>query len=211
MLNWLKNAVGWAGNALDDVKNWVVGLFSAVYSYFDGWINWLGNYISDVWSQVVQGYNILARGIGDLYNTVASWVRKTYSDIQGWVVQIWHDLYSYIQDVWQWTTRLIDYLKSWVESLLGNLANWVIKNIWDPLYNSISGLARWITTEGAYVYNLVTHPELLAALIGQYVLGAWLSLGRRYAGVFAKWMIHTMISAAGEIGGILEDFIAAII
>ena len=211
MLNWLKSLGGWVVGGVEDLWNKVVAIVQAVYSYIDAWINnvvgdftWLYNVFSS-WVSSIE------RWVGDIETFVLNYANTLYNDVTSWVARLYNDVWNYIRSGLQWLSdwvnRIVGYFTGWINSVV----NWVIRNIWNPLYNYVSGILRWIENEGAWVFYMITHPDQLALLLARYILGAWISLGRRYAGAVARWVVHGMIAAAGDIAGILEDFIAGIL
>jgi hypothetical protein len=211
MFGWLNSILGWASSGLDDLWKKVISVFQVIYSYVDGWINQLIKDINSVyqwtWS-LIQSVERLAQSI---YTIVVNWVINNLVSLEAWVGRLWNSLYSYAQGIAAWTSGWISRIYSDVTGWISGLENWVLRDIWDPLYNFISGALRWIAREGAWVFYLLTHPDQLALLLGRYILGAWMNLGRRYAGPMGRWMIHTLMSLSGDLAGILEDFIAGIL
>lgn len=211
MLNWLKSLGNWAIGGLDDLWNKIVSVVQAVYSYIDAWVNSIVGDFSWLWNTFSGWINSLEKWVGEIETFVLNYANTLYNDVTSWVGRIWNDLYGFITGSikWlsDWVNRIVGFFTGWINSVV----NWVIRNIWDPLYNSISGVIHWIENEGAWVFYMITHPDQLALLLGRYILAAWIGLGRRYAGAVARWVIHGMIAAAGDVAGILEDFIAGIL
>lgn len=211
MFGWLKKALNWGIGGIEDLWNKAVSLVMAVYSYVDSWINSLLNDINSIYQWASGFIGSVEQWVMGLYNSLAGWVSKIYGDVERWVSSLWSQLWNDIQGAIRWVTQQLNNLLGWAEAQLNRLVNWVIQNIWNPLLNGINGAINWITKYGYWAYYMVTHPEELAKLVGRYILGSWVGLGRRYAGVFGKWMVHTMIRAGSEVAGILEDVIASII
>lgn len=211
MFGWLNSLFGWATSGLDDLWHKVISVFQVIYSYIDGWINQIIGDINSVYQWVWGLIQAVERFAQSIYTAVTSWAIKTFNGIIAWVGNLWNQLYSYAKGILAWASQWVARIYSDFTGWIRQLENWVIQDIWSPLYNFISGALRWIQTEGAWAFYLVTHPDQLALILGRYILAAWMNLGRRYAGPLGRWMIHTMLSMSGEVAGILEDFIAGIL
>lgn len=211
MFGWLNSILGWASSGLDDLWRKVVSVFQVIYSYVDGWIVQIVKDINSVYQWVWGLIQAVEKFAQSIYTVVVSWAVVQFNKIMAWVGNLWNQLYGYAQGIVTWAARLINNVIGYFTGWITSLENWVLRDIWDPLWNFISGAIRWIQTEGAWVFYLLTHPDQLALILGRYILAAWMNLGRRYAGPLGRWMIHTMLSMSGEVAGILEDFIAGIL
>lgn len=211
MFGWLNSIWGWAFSGLDDLWHKAVAVFQAIYSYVDGWINQIVRDINSVYQWTWGLIQAVERMAQSVYTIVVQWAEKQLANLAAWISRLWSSLYSFVQNIIVWASRLIDQIYNDVRSWISGIVSWVLQNIWNPLYNLISGALRWISHEGAWVLYLLTHPDQLALLLGRYILGAWLSLGRKYAGPMGRWLIHTMLSMSGEVAGVLEDIIANIL
>lgn len=211
MFGWLNSLLGWASSGLDDLWKKVISIFKTVYSYIDGWINQIIKDINSVYQYVWSLYQAGERFAQSIYTAVVSWGVKQFNSIVSWASKLWSQLYSFIQSVIVWAAKEIAQVRAYIDSYLSNLVNWILKNIWDPLYNFISGAVKWIETYGTWAIYLLTHPDQLALILGRYILASWLGLGKKYAGLFGRWLVHGMLSLTSDVAGILEDIIAGIL
>jgi hypothetical protein len=211
MLGWLNSIFSWAFSGLDDLWKKVVGVFQTILSWTQNYINQVIGDINGVWQWITNAIAIIERWVGATYTAVTHWVENLYTQLIAWIGREVTSILNFINSVMAWTSQWIARIYNDVRSWLSSLEAWVIANIWAPLYNLVSGALRWIETEGKWVLYLLTHPDQLALILGRYILSSWMGLGHKYAKPVARWMIHTMISAAGETAGILEDFIAGIL
>jgi hypothetical protein len=211
MFGWLKNAFNWGIGGLKDLWNKAVQLIMVVYSYVDGWVNALLSDINSLYQWASGFINAVQRWVFQLYTSLSNWVTKIYGDFERWVSGLYGELKGDILGIIRWITQQLNNVVNWALAQLNRLEKWVLDNIWNPLYNAVRGAVDWITKYGYWAYYMVTHPDQLALIVGKYILGAWIGLGRRYAGVFGRWMVHTMIRAGHDVAGILEDVIASII
>lgn len=211
MFNWLKDLYNGLVGDLNAIQKWIMGAINAVYSFFDqlinqlwGAISWLENALNSVVSQIYQ-YAL------SLYHLIMWVIQVGIPQLANWAQRELGRLWNYLSGLVNWVLDQLTAVGRWALSELNRLAQWVIQNIWDPLYNSISWAIRWIEREGAFVYFLLTHPDQLAALLGRYLLGAWIGLGRKYAKPFVRWILHTTLQEAHLFGSIIEDIITSII
>lgn len=210
MLQWLKDLYNGANGVLTTIERWVVGAINVVYSYFSA-------LISQLWTGLQSLANAVNKFVGEvelsLYNlyTQAQWIiTKGIPQLANWVLNELNKLGAYIYSVYNWAVKELAWLETWAQNELTKLTEWVLKNVWDPLWNAITSAVKWIETEGAYVYYLLTHPDQLAAILGAYLLREWTSLGRKYAKPFVKWLFHSMIAEIPSVSSVIEDIIASL-
>jgi hypothetical protein len=110
-----------------------------------------------------------------------------------------------------WAIQQVQRLINTIESTAAAIESWAIRSIWNPLWSGLTGALKWIAVEGTYAYYLLTHPDQLALLLGKYILASWVGLGRKYSSAIGRWLINSMLSAANDVGSILEDIIASIL
>jgi hypothetical protein len=210
MFGWLKDLYNGAGGVLTSVEKWLAGAINVVYSYFN-------NLISQLWSGLQQLASTINRYIGQLEQslyslyTLAQWIiTKGIPQLASWAWNELGRLRDYAVHLYDWAASELNRLRAWAVSELNNVIQWVIHHIWNPLWTAITSAIKWIEKEGAYVYYLLTHPDKLAALIGQYVLSQAMNLGKRFAKPFVKWLVHNMIHEIPFLTGIIEDIIASL-
>lgn len=210
MFSWLKGIYNGTVGALSTVEKWIVGALNTVYSYFS-------DLISQVWSatqQLVGSLGNLVNKLEDalysLFNLVQWVVTKGIPDLANWASNELAKLLDYAKGLYNWAVSELGRLENWVIGELAKLVDWALKNIWDPLWSEITSVIRWIEQQGAYVYYLLTHPDVLAQILAQYVLSQWLNLGKRFAKPFIRWLAHNMISEIPTISSIIEDIIASL-
>ena len=210
MLNWLKDIYNGARGILSDIEKWIVGALNVMYSYFE-------NLISQVWSGLQSLANAINRLVGQLeqslYNlySLAQWIiTKAIPDLAS---RAWNELtrlWKFAQWVYDQAVQELDLLRRWALAELNKLLQWVIDHVFTPLWTLITSAIKWIEKEGAYVYYLLTHPDKLATLLAQYVLGQVMNLGRRFAKPFIKWLVHNMVNEIPTVSSVIEDIIASL-
>jgi len=211
MLGWLKSLWNWGISGIDDLWRKFLSVIQSVYSFIDGWINSVVAWANQLWNDFTQFAASVVGWVNGLIQWIQGWVIRLYNDVEQWVSSLWNQLYQYIQDVYHWILGQVANLIQMIENVWSSIVNWVIQNIWDPLYNFISGVYQWVVTNGYWMFYLLTHPDQLAKLLGEYILREWINLSKKYAGVVGRWLVHSMLSAGHDVGDIIASVIASII
>lgn len=210
MFSWLKDIYNGASGPLSTIEKWIMGALSAVYSFFNGLVSQLWHALITLGSELNALGDELSKAVNGLYHLL-QWVIDTgLPQLENWALGELNKLREYSIGVYQWAVSEIHRLGVLVLSELNKLGQWVLRNVWDPLWNAVQGVLHWIEHEGAYVYYLLTHPDKLAAILAEWILSQWMSLGRRFAKPFARWLLHNMILDAPFIGSIIEDIISSL-
>lgn len=211
MFGWLKDLYNGLVGELSAIEKWIMGALTAVYSFFNRLINqlwnalaWLQNALNSIVNQIYQ-YAL------SLYHLILWVIQVGIPQVATWAQHELGKLWDYLGGLVNWARSQLGALANWALGALNRLADWVVRNVYDPLYNAVTGAIRWIEREGSFVYYLLTHPDQLAAILGRYLLGVWMGLGRRYAKPFIRWILHSMISEAGTIASIIEDIITSVL
>ncbi len=211
MFGWLTNLFS---NPVTDIKaawKWLTGAITAVYSFFNGLIDqlwkslsWLDSvinrYVSDIYKAIQAAWNAVQWVITVGIPRLAKWAENEIAKAYNYAVGIYH-----------WALSELGRLEKWALSQLNKLVDWILRNIWDPLWNGLQRLIRWVEREGAYVYYLLTHPDRLALLIGKYILASWMNLASKYGRVVARWLLHNMLSDGKWLANFLENIISSLL
>lgn len=210
MFGFLRGLYNGFFGVLSDAEKWIVGAINAVYSFFNGLIDkvWQGiqslahavqGIVDTIWQQLVSLYHLIRWVIDVGIPELARWAQNELNKVR-----------DFINRVLDWIGSQLTKLGNWVLSELNKLAQWIITHVWDPLWNLIQDVKRWIETNGVYVYYLLTHPDKLAALLGKWLLANIVSLGIRSSKPFISWLLHNMISESSLVGRTLEDIISSL-
>lgn len=211
MFGWLTNLFS---NPVSDLKaawRWITGAITAVYSYFNNLIdqlynalNWLDSvinrYVNDIWRAITAAWNLLQWVVTVGIPRLAKWAENEIAKAYNYAVGLYH-----------WAVSELQRLEKWALGELDKFYQWVLRNIWDPLWNGLQRIVRWVEHEGAYVYYLLTHPDQLAILLGKYILASWISLASKYGRVVARWVLHNMLNDAKWLANLLEDVISSLL
>lgn len=211
MIGWVSGLLGWAIGGLDDLWKKAVAVFTAIVNWTTGLINQAYDDINAVSQWAWNNIQIVEKWAASMYTAITSWATSIFQSIVAWTSNLIDDIYKTITAIETWVGSWIDKIYSDVTGWIGQLEKWVISNIWDPLYNTLAGIYRWVTTYGYWMFYLLSHPDALATLLGQYLLAAWMGLSRKFAGPLGRWMLHSLLSMSNDIAGALEDFIAGIL
>lgn len=211
MLGFLRNIWNAITSDITAVYHWVLKTIAAVYSYFDRLINAVEKWTIDLVDNVENFAKQILSFAESVYNFARAIVTVTIRDLINWAAEAIDTLTKYAEDVYnfvvQWIARIIAYIQHTVSDVI----SWIMKNIWDPLWRDITGAINWITHEGAFIYDLITHPDKLVALLAHYLWVSYLDLIKKFAAPIAKWLLHSMESMAGEFADVLEKIIAAML
>lgn len=210
MLNWLKSILSIAIGGLDDLWRKVLSVITTIY-------NTVWGYIQDLYRSVVQ----ISDDIGRLSDSFSSWIAHTYHTFTTWVSQqfsavlkwadnaiksVEHDLSTVVS----WASNQLATLGHYIDSLVDDAKNWVLNDVWKPLYNDVTGTINWIEKEGAYVYNLITHPDLFIALFMSYIWSAWLSLFKTYTKPIVSFILANLKNAVPDVVSVMEDILSSL-
>lgn len=211
MPGWLRSLLGTAATNTLDLYNKVKNALTAIYSYVRSLYSALGVEISAVTQAFNNTLKAIETWVTSLYNAALAYAESSAKSIISWATKELDAIGKDISSVITWTTSLVNAARAFVSSEIGAVEKWAIQNIYDPVASDIKGALDWIGKEGALVYQYITHPDQLAQLVGHYLLGSWLSLTKKYSGIFVLWLLHNMLSLASPIGGIVEDIIASLV
>lgn len=211
MLSWISDIYKFIIGSIDDVKNWILRIIQAVYSFITRQIDALALEIVGVWNELYGFILTVQRYAIDAYNAFLLWVQITWRETVQWFGNALNTLNRYINDVLLYLdTRLaevINLLRGYIDSTI----RWIQKNVLDPLIGAVGNLIAWIQRYGMFMYYLLTHPDALASLIGRYLWSAWLDLLKRNSKPIASWLLHSMLGVAGVFADVLETIIAAML
>lgn len=209
--NWVKDGWDFAFGGIKQLYQWILTTIAQVYDYVNGWIQWLENRINDLVTWTANLAFSIEQWAQSWYNYIIGWARSIFAQITSWVIGLWNQLWSYVVEAWNFAHWVYSYLYNLVSGWINQVYQWVLRNIWDPLYNWVTGIYKSLTRWINYILQYIEHPELLANLIGGYLIKVWLQLAKRFAVPLARWWMRTMMSLAGEFYDIIESILSAIL
>lgn len=193
------------------VTHWVLKLIAAVYSYFDRVISRLWHAATDLWKALVAFSKSIRKWAVGVWHTILWIVDKVIPRVTKWVLRIFNDVLSYAVKVYKWALKWIDWLINAIRKAVNDITRWVIAHIWNPLFNAITTAWHWITHEGFYIFDLVTHPDKLIKVLGKWLWQSWLDLIRQFARPIAKWLLREMVRMPDELANVLDILISSIL
>lgn len=196
---------------LKAIKNWIAAALKAS-------VDFLQSLIDSVWHDAVNLYNDavafaeqVARDLNSLAAYVVNFVNHIFSDFVHWAEDGFNAVSDFLTNLQNWIVAQLD--KAWqlIDKVYQDIEHWVITEIWQPLWSGLTSALNWIETEGAYILNLLTHPELLAKFLGVWLWHSWLDLLKTYASPIGRWFIHTMLSEESAFADVLETILSHLI
>lgn len=211
MLNFFKSLLGYFTHPIEDLWHKILGLFAAVYSYFDRLWNDLERGIVAVTDKLVKFAEQVGHYIVHQIDSVIKFVKNEFSAVVKWAVKQLDRIASYANAVYKWALRQFDNIIGEINSTVKAITRWVIANIYDPLTRDIRTALNWITHTGADMWDLVSHPDKLVAWLAVYLLKAWLGILRRWSIPITAYILHTSRLLIPDFISILEDVISKVL
>lgn len=209
--NWVKAGWDFSFGSIKQLYQWVLGIIGQIYDYVNGWIQWLQNKIDNLASWALNMAVSIEQWAQGVFNSIIGYAKYLIAQVTAWTLNLWNQLYSYIKQAWDFAHWVYSYLSNLVWGWIQDIYQWVVHNIWDPLYNYITGIYKTLTKYINYLLQYIEHPELLANLIGGYLLKVWLSLAKRFAVPLAKWWMRMMMHLVGDFVDIIESILSGIL
>lgn len=212
MLNWIYRALGAVTGAVDEtIRRWVGDLITGVYGLVHTVFGMVGRAWIDMlhaaeWMYVgtvklaIETYATLWHILRTVIPGVVRWADFWIHYIERWVIEIWHSIAVEFNAVRHWTAALVDAARTWV-----------VRDIWSPIWRTLTPVFSWVTHEGATLWHYLTHPADLINLLWDHMLAkmeheAW-TAGRLLGRFFLALVIHNVKTFAI----LIEDIITAIL
>jgi hypothetical protein len=207
MLGWISGLIGFISGAFRQLWDDIISVIRNVDGYLEARIGNLQNQV-----------NALIAGEWHLSSYIANFISGPYANFIGWV-QVrtglmivdynnkFRQQQSELNSTRSWVSGLVGAAEALARSLFGNLTKWIISAIFGPLSRDIAMALGWILKEGAYLLDLITHPEKLIALILRYLFGVWVSLLIRYGPIVFAYGLKHWKSFLPTILTVTEDII----
>jgi len=211
MLSLLKSIWNLFTGGVADIWHHVISLISAVWSYADRIYNVLAHDVTTVYDSLIHFAKSVDKWVTHTVDWLRGLIQQVYHDIVSWAVRQLNNLRNFAVSAYRWTVRELDKLASSISATAHAITSWVIQHIWQPLDNAITGAIHWIEHEGAFAYDLVTHPDKLAALLAAYLFRFWLALLRQWAVPITRFVLHQSRALVPDFVSILEDVITKVL
>lgn len=209
--NWVKAGWDFSFGGIKQLYQWVLTTIGQIYDYINGWVQWLQDAITNAIRYAANLGYAIEQWAQSWYTYIIGLAKSLIAQVMTWTLNLWNQLWSYIKEAWDFAHWVYSYVTGLIYSLINSVYEWVVRNIWDPIWNYITGMYKSLTQWINYLLKYIEHPELLAALLGTYLLKTWLSLAKRFAVPLARWWMRTMMSLVGEFYDIIETILANIL
>lgn len=209
--NWVKGAWNAGFNSLKDLYQWVLNQIGIVYDYVNGLVNSVWDAIGGALTTAYNLANAIEQWSQSWFTWIIDFTRNEISRITSWVGGLWDSLWQWVKYLWNYAQYLASYLPNLVWGWVQDVYRWVIGNIWDPLWNRITGLITWVTAQLNYILMYLQHPELFGELIIRAFARLWLTYTRRFALPVMRWLIRTLTTFRGEVFDLIETVISSLI
>lgn len=211
MLGLINRIWGKFTSGIATVYHWVLNLIAVVYGYVNKLFDSISRYAVYVWRELQTFAHNVDVWITHTVSWIINYIRSEANAIVHWSIKIWDDLRAYAIAVYQWALKYFDYVINWVTANLAKFIKWIIQDVWIPLYSYFQSIATWVDRYGAWLLDIVSHPEKLVAWAMRYILSAWLSILRRWAGPVVRFLIQQSYRFLPDIVSLLEDVISKVL
>lgn len=211
MLNLLKSAYNLFTKGLSAVYHWVLNAIAVVYTYVNKLFDELGKEVVSVAHSLTSFAHSVSVWVTQAIDNLIKDIESTGRSIISWATGLLNDLRNYAISVYQWAARTFDSIIKSIAAAVSYLEKWIIQDIYDPLYNFAKKLENWVLTEGAWLYDLVSHPDKLVAWIARYLLSAWLTIIKTWGVPVAKFIMSQWKKFEPDLVSILEDIISKVL
>lgn len=210
MLGYLRGLLNFFTGGVRDLWNSVVSLVASVYSS-----------LHDDDAAIIGYAQAIASGLWRLGLSYGQFTQNDYPRfvkwVEGWIStllqreqQDYNQLIADINTLAHRTTQNVTIVQQQEQSDILGLIKWIISAIFDPLRSLISGALSWITNEGAWLFDLLTHLEKLADLIMAFLWDGWFLLFRKYLKQVVVFIFRNWKSWIPAILPVIEDIIVSI-
>lgn len=212
MLSWISGFVSrWSGAVSADIRDlvhWTVhALASVMYSVF--------GLVGSAWHNVWAGANWMreqADHLGhEVFSTLWSVIKRDLPWLAAFITSVRSLAVRLYNTVTAWAWREIRAAEQLAQRLVGDVRSWAYRDIWLPLEQAATDLRRDLVHWGYTAWWLVTHPDALAARLGD-ALVSWLeanawAVGRRLGTFLLALLTHHI----RQVLMLLEDVASAVL
>jgi hypothetical protein len=174
---------------------------------------WINTVVTDVDDAYNYAYNLAEADINyavGLYNSLEAWAASQYLQLYDWIGNELAIYGNYALSLYNDALQYINDLYSYIDGSINEVLDYIYNNYIKPFLAELEYVLNWIEQYGAFILNLLMHPDQLALLLAHYLLGAWVSLGKQFAVPFFRWFYSTAISLIPDFEDVFEDVISAL-
>jgi hypothetical protein len=175
-------------------------------------VGWINSVINDIDAAYQYSYSLAEEDINyavGLFNALDVWATNLYNGVITWASDELTSLWNWVQSFYAAFKIAVSDLYSYIDGTINAFLQYIYQQYIAPLINGLAYALSWLSTYGSYILNLLTHPDQLAEFVGRYILGAWMSLGRKFALPFFKWFYSSAISLVPDFTDMFEELISS--
>lgn len=210
MLQWLRSLLNFFGGGLQYLWNAIINVIQSVYSDLNGNLVSLWRYADALDAAIWHLAGYINSFIVNDYGHFVTWVVREFAAFSARADQEYNQLIGYINDLAHRTQQNITVVQEGLNSSIAALIRWIIQNIFDPLFNDITGLLNWLSRWGNWLVDILTHLEKLADLLMAFLWSGWLLLFRKYAKQIVIFIFQHWKSWIPDVLSVIEDIIASV-
>lgn len=190
----------WVGDLINGLYGFLHVIFGAVqsgwarlYTNAGHWVTTLEMLANSVWQKLYHVIRVTLPAIINDYRTLIH-------NLTTYAVAVYHDLIAGLQFAETFASRLVHDAIAWVQA-----------NVWTPLFKAISDAWQWITHEGAILFDYITHPDKLAALIFDSLLALLEREAWNVADRLGRFALSLVARNLRQFAALIEDILSAIL
>jgi phage-related protein len=207
VLNFLKTIWNLFTGGVSDIWHYILNLFAAVYNYVDRYVNALAHDITSVYDSLVKFSDSVAHWVTVHIDDLTGLIKSSFENLEKWALGAINDVRNWAVDAYKWTVNEFNAVLKWASDTFNSLRTWIIQHIWQPLDTAISGALDWISKYGRYVWDVISNPEKLAALLATYLLKSWLFILGQWADPIVRFILQRARGLIPDVISLLEDVI----
>lgn len=212
MFDWIAGFVArWAGSvpaAVRDLVHWAVhALAGVVYTVF-------GN-VGGAWHALFTAYHWVLTSGTDFVKWVVTHltylIRTWLPRIEATALALWHDALAFASRLYHDVLSRLDQLARLARRWVDDAIAWVEVHVLDPLLADVAQLRADLLKWGYYAFQLVTHPDRLAAIVGDALISWAESQFWRIAGPLGSFVLRLLLVNARRFAQLLESIVTAVL
>jgi hypothetical protein len=207
MLGWISSLLGFVTGAFQQLWDDLINIIKSVDGYLEGRVNNLQNQMNAVIAGEWNLSRYIANFVNGPYTNFVRWTENRTDSIVNYVNVKYNALAGDINQTRSWTSGLVSGAEALARTLFGNLTKWIISTIFGPLSRDIATALGWILKEGAFLLDIITHPDKLIALILHYIFGLWVTLLIKYGPLAFAYGLRHWKSMLPTFLTVIEDII----
>lgn len=200
-------------NTINTIWGLLRAIPDAIGALEDKVVGWINTIVTDIDDAYNYAYTLAEQDINyavALFNSIVAWTATEYNNLLTWAAKEVDSIWVWIVEFYAAYGQDIEDIYSYIDGSINALLDYIWNNYIAPFLEELAFVYEWIVTNGAWVLNLLLHPELLAQLIAEYLLGAWIALGQRFALPFFRWFYASAISLIPDFTDVFEEIISSL-